>query len=81
MNQDKLSGVKGYISYPCCKKEKAVVYAGAHGKASYKCPHCGKFAVFDFDKMSSHPSRAILRLVDDIQHRDKEVSIEPIGVL
>ena len=80
MLRDTLSGVKGYISYPCCKKEKAVVYEGAHGRASYKCPHCGKFAVFDFDKMSSHSSRAMLRLVDNIRQRDKEVSIEPIGV-
>lgn len=43
------------IPYPCCPKEKAVVFPGAHGCASYKCPNCGKYAVFDYDSLTSKP--------------------------
>lgn len=45
--------IKGMISYPCCNKEKIIVYAGATGKSSNKCPRCGRYAVFDFDNMTS----------------------------
>ena len=45
------------IPYPCCPKEKAVVFPGAHGFASYKCPNCGKYAMFDFDSLTSKPGR------------------------
>ncbi len=43
--------------YPCCPKEKAVVFPGAHGCASYKCPNCGKYAVFDYDSLTSKPGK------------------------
>lgn len=46
------------IPYPCCPKEKAVVFPGAHGCASYKCPNCGKYAVFDYDSLTSKPGKA-----------------------
>ena len=45
------------IPYPCCPKEKAVVFPGAHGCASYKCPNCGKYAVFDYDSLTSKPGK------------------------
>ena len=51
--------IKGQIPYPCCPKEKAMAYESSHGRASYKCPNCGKFAVFDFDEMTAYPSTAI----------------------
>lgn len=50
--------LKGQISFPCCPKEKAMAYESSHGRASYKCPRCGKFATFDFDKMVAYPSGA-----------------------
>ena len=43
------------IPYPCCPKEKAVVFPGTHGCASYKCPNCGKYAVFDYDSLTAKP--------------------------
>ena len=49
--------LKGQIPYPCCPKEKAMAYESSHGRASYKCPNCGKFAIFDFDEMVSHPCK------------------------
>jgi hypothetical protein len=48
--------VKGMIKFPCCKKEKIIVYEGAEGRSSNKCPRCGKYALFDFDKMTSEPA-------------------------
>ena len=47
-SKDKL---KGQIPFPCCPKEKAMV-------ASYKCPNCGKFSIFDFDEMKAYPAKA-----------------------
>nr|DAV48965.1 MAG TPA: cysteine-rich protein [Caudoviricetes sp.] len=49
--------IKGQIPYPCCPKEKAMAYESSHGRASYKCPNCGKFAVFDFDEMVAYPCK------------------------
>lgn len=51
--------LKGQIPFPCCPKEKAIAYESSHGRASYKCPRCGKFAIFDFDKMEAYPTRAV----------------------
>lgn len=45
--------VKGMIPFPCCPKEKALIYRGAHGRSSYKCPRCGRYAVFDADTMTA----------------------------
>lgn len=45
--------IKGMISFPCCEKEKIIVYEGACGSSSNKCPRCGKYAIFDFDEMTS----------------------------
>lgn len=48
--------LKGQIPYPCCPKEKAMAFESSHGRASYKCPRCSKFAIFDFDKMIAYPA-------------------------
>ncbi len=50
--------VKGMISYPCCPKETVIVFLNAHGQASIKCPKCGKFARFDYDRMAATAFRA-----------------------
>ncbi len=46
------------ISYPCCPKEKVVIFPGAHGYASNKCPNCGKYALFDYDNLTAKPGKA-----------------------
>ena len=50
--------VKGMISYPCCPKETVIVFLNAHGQVSIKCPKCGKFARFDYDRMAATAFRA-----------------------
>ena len=46
------------IPYPCCPKEKVVIFPGAHGCASNKCPNCGKYALFDYDNLTAKPGKA-----------------------
>ena len=50
--------VKGMIPYPCCPKETVMVYLNAHGQVSNKCPRCGKFARFDYDRMTATAVKA-----------------------
>ena len=50
--------LKGQIPFPCCPKEKVMAYESSHGRVSLKCPRCGRFAIFDFAKMSAHLSGA-----------------------
>ena len=50
--------LKGQISFPCCSKEKVMAYESSHGRVSLKCPRCGRFAIFDFDKMMAYLSKA-----------------------
>ena len=45
------------IPYPCCPKEKVVVFPGAHGYTSIKCPNCGKYALFDYDNLTAKPGK------------------------
>lgn len=45
------------IPYPCCPKEKVVMFPGAHGCASIKCPNCGKYALFDYDNLTAKPGK------------------------
>ena len=45
------------IPYPCCLKEKVVVFPGAHGCSSIKCPNCGKYALFDYDNLTAKPGK------------------------
>lgn len=51
--------LKGMISFPCCPKEKIMVYEGASGKCSIKCPKCGRYAIFDYDRMKSVPGETL----------------------
>ena len=51
--------VKGMIPYPCCPKERVMVFRGAHGRVSNKCPRCGRFARFDYDLMTASEVRAV----------------------
>ena len=50
---------KGMIEYPCCKKEKVLVYDDCRGHVSNKCPRCGKYAVFDFCAMTAEPQSPV----------------------
>ena len=45
------------IPYPCCPREKVVVFPGTHGSASVKCPNCGKYALFDYDSLTAQPGK------------------------
>ncbi len=51
--------IKGMISYPCCKKEKIMVFMGSSGRVSSKCPKCQKYAIFDYDSMTSEPGEVL----------------------
>lgn len=51
--------IKGQILFPCCPKEKTMAYESSHGRASIKCPRCGKFVTIDFDSLTAYPSRAV----------------------
>lgn len=51
--------VKGIISFPCCIKEKIVVYEGTYGISSNKCPRCGKYAIFDYENMTSKRAETV----------------------
>lgn len=52
------NNVQGVIHFPCHSKEKVLVYEGTNGRCSLKCPFCDRFALFDFDTMSSKPAKA-----------------------
>lgn len=45
--------LKGIITFPCCHREKILVYELSRGRTSNKCPHCGEYAIFDFDNMTA----------------------------
>ena len=45
--------IKGIIHFPCCHKEKKLVFISGRGRVSDKCPRCGKIALFDMDMMTS----------------------------
>ena len=40
--------VTGYISFPCCKKQKKILYGYPTGQVSDMCPRCKKKAMFDW---------------------------------
>ena len=60
--------LKGMISFPCCQKEKIIVYEGSSGKCSIKCPRCGHYAVFDYNEMTAVIGKTLRGAV----HRLKE---------
>jgi hypothetical protein len=51
--------LKGIIPFPCCPKEKIMAYEGSSGKCSIKCPKCGRYAIFDYDKMEAVPGETL----------------------
>lgn len=51
--------LKGQISFPCCTKEKIMVYESSSGRSSIKCPNCRRYAIFDYDTMESVPGKTI----------------------
>lgn len=51
--------IKGIIPFPCCPKEKVLVYEGTYGLTSNKCPRCGKFALFDLSVLNSKSIQAV----------------------
>ncbi|MBP3199890.1 MAG: hypothetical protein J6N21_23235 [Butyrivibrio sp.] len=52
-SEDMQEEIKGIIHFPCCYKEKKLVFISGRGKVSDKCPRCGKIALFDLDRMNS----------------------------
>ena len=68
-NMSSAEKLKGFIPFPCCEKEKMMVGATCHGKVSSKCPRCGKFSIFDFDKMESYPGHAAKGIVQKFKNR------------
>lgn len=63
--------LKGMIPFPCCEKEKIMVYEGSSGKCSIKCPVCRHYAVFDYDKMEAVPGETLRGAA----HKLKKVSL------
>lgn len=48
--------LKGMIQFSCRCDEKILVFEGAAGRTSNKCPRCGKITVFNYDTMSAIPA-------------------------
>ncbi|WP_337366560.1 hypothetical protein [Phascolarctobacterium sp.] len=74
MGKDGTSTIKGCISFPCCEKEKTIVYDGTSGMVSIKCPNCGHYAIFDYDSMTAVPGKTIKGAAHKLK-RNKEVSL------
>lgn len=49
--------LKGMIPFACRCGEKVLVFTGAAGRTSNKCPGCHQMSIFDFDRMTAIPSR------------------------
>ena len=48
------------ISFPCCPKEKLIVFEGTDkGGVSLKCPRCNRYVRFDFEHMEGKVFHAI----------------------
>ena len=45
--------MKGIIKFPCCGKERIMVYSGSSGQCAVKCPNCGKTSIFNFKEMTA----------------------------
>ncbi len=67
------NNVQGVIPFPCHSKEKVLVYEGTSGRCSIKCPSCDKFALFDFNSMTSMSVKAARGAIHDLtkQHNYK----------
>lgn len=69
-NGNTVNSIKGMIAFPCCEKEKIIVYEGSSGKCSIKCPHCGRYAIFDYDKMSAVPSKTLRGVIQKLNNKE-----------
>lgn len=62
------------IALPCCPREKVMVYPGAHGRTSVKCPNCGKYILIDVDEQTAEINTACRgaskRLTPRVVHTD-----------
>lgn len=65
--------LKGAIQFPCHSKEKLLVYSGADGYCSAKCPSCDKFALFDFSTMKSIPTKAARGAVHKLTNKSSYI--------
>ena len=65
--------LRGVIPFPCHSKEKVLVYEGARGCCSIKCPYCEKIALFNFDTMESTPSRAARGALHRLKKQNKYI--------
>ena len=53
MNSTNTEALKGMVVFPCCPQEKDMAFESCRGRASLKCPRCGKIALFDYDRMTA----------------------------
>lgn len=67
---NKNNNVQGVIHFPCHSKEKIIVYKGASGKCSIKCPYCSRFAMFDFEMMQSEESKAARGTIHSLKNQN-----------
>lgn len=63
----------GVIRFPCHSKEKVLVYEGARGRCSMKCPYCDKIALFNFDTMESTPSGAARGAIHNLKKQNSYI--------
>ena len=48
------------ITFPCCPKEKLIVFKGSgKGGVSLRCPRCNRYVRFDFERMEGKVFHAI----------------------
>lgn len=64
------NNVQGVIHFPCHSKEKVLVYEGTSGYCSIKCPSCDKFALFDFNSMTSMSVKAARGAIHNLTNQD-----------
>lgn len=65
---DNNNNVQGIIPFPCHPKEKILVYYGANGRCSVKCPSCSRFALFDFGTMQSKSIKALKGAIHNLKN-------------
>lgn len=59
VKDEALENVKGMVPFPCGCGSEAVVYKGATGQISVPCRVCGRFALFDQDRMIAIPAKPL----------------------
>ena len=51
--------VAGRIRCPVCAGSELVVFGGARGYISLRCPNCNRFVLYDLDNMTARKYHAI----------------------